>query len=186
MPTTPPDPAADAAQSGPQMTVTPRAAAIATGTVGVAIGLAVLFVLPAQTGMASRLAAMNAAGPGFFPLIAGLLTTAAGLWCLLGGRRPAIRPAATVATALPATVDGPETLPWRPFTRIAVWLAVVAVGMHLIGLLAALGLAAVGLAGAFGERRPAWRLAVGFATPIAIYMVFELMLKVQFPRGLWF
>lgn len=176
MPTTPADPAAPDGPTGPQMTVTPRAAAIATGVIGLAIGLGVLIVLPAQTGVASRLAAMNAAGPGFFPLIAGLLTTAAGLWCLLGGRRP--------APALP--VDASETLPWRPFIGIAAWLAVVALGMVLIGLLAALGVAAAGLAGAFGERRPARRLVVGLATPIAIYLVFELALKVQFPRGIWF
>ena len=183
MPTTPPDPAAHDGPTGPRMTVTPRAAAITTGVIGLAIGLGVLIVLPAQTGVASRLAAMNAAGPGFFPLIAGLLTTAAGLWCLLGGRRPAPLPGA-VAPALP--VDASETLPWRPFIGIAAWLAVVALGMVLIGLLAALGVAAAGLAGAFGERRPARRLAVGLATPIAIYLVFELALKVQFPRGIWF
>jgi hypothetical protein len=178
-----------ASSSGPtgrHLTVTPRAAAIVTGVIGLAIGLAVLVVLPAQTGVASRLAAMDAAGPGFFPLIAGLLTTAAGLWCLLGGRGPASPQGAlgTVAPLLP--VDAPETLPWRPFIGIAVWLAAVVLGTVLIGLLAALGVAAAGLAGAFGERRIVPRLAVGLVTPIAIYLVFELALKVQFPRGIWF
>jgi hypothetical protein len=181
MPTTPADPAAP---TGRAMTVTPRAAALVTGVAGLVIGIAVLVVLPAQTGATTRLAALDAAGPGFFPLIAGLLTAVAGLWCLFDGRRRAPSPERAGVAA--PTADPPETLPWRPFAGVAAWLAVIALGMHLLGLLAALGVAATGLAGTFGERRPARRIAVGLLTPIAIYLVFELMLKVQFPRGVWF
>jgi hypothetical protein len=162
--------------SGARLTVGPRAAAWAAASIGVAIGAGVLAVLPAQTGTASRIAALDAGGPGFFPLIAGIVTILAGLWSLAEGLRPRRGVAA----------DADEVLPWRPFLRIAVWLGVVLVGMYTLGMLVAMGIATAGLAGVFGERRPLHRLAIGVAMPVAIYLVFEFALKILFPRGGWF
>lgn len=168
---TPGDPA-----PGAKLTVGTRTAASAAAVLGATIGAGALAVLPAQTGTANLLDALDAKGPGFFPLVAGILTLLAGAWCLIDALRPADR----------AMRDAPEVLPWRPFLRIAAWLAVVAVGMHLVGMLVAMGLATAGLAGAFGERRPLHRAALGVAVPLVIFLVFEFALKILFPRGGWF
>lgn len=161
---------------GARLTVSPRAAGWSAGLLGIAIGGGVLAVLPAQTGTADHYAALNAGGPGFFPLIAGLVTILAGLWSLIQVLRP-------LAGAAP---DVAETLPWRPFLRMAGWLGVVIVGMYTFGMLVAIGIATGGLAAAFGERRPTRLLLISTAVPVAIYFVFEVALKILFPRGGWF
>jgi Tripartite tricarboxylate transporter TctB family len=161
---------------GARLTVSPRAAGWAAGLLGIAIGGGVLTVLPAQTGTADHLAALNAGGPGFFPLMAAFVTVLASLWSLANVLWPRRGVSQDVA----------ETLPWRPFLRIAGWLGVVIVGMYTFGMLVALGIATGGLAGAFGERRPARLFVISTTVPAAIYFVFEFALKILFPRGGWF
>ncbi|MFK7965467.1 MAG: tripartite tricarboxylate transporter TctB family protein [Burkholderiaceae bacterium] len=139
---------------------------------GVAIGGGALIVLPSQTGAGSYASALSASGPGFFPLIASVLTIFAGLACLVTSVQPSEKPA--------------QLLPLRSMLLVGLCLTAMGVGLTFIGLLPALALMAVGLAFVFGEKK-AWRaLLLGPATAFFIFLVFELGLKILFPRGLLF
>ena len=156
--------------------ITPRRAAAVSAVVGLTVGAIVLWRLPQSTGVATHAAAFDPSGPGFFPLLAGFLTVAAGLWCLLGVRRSSQQAATDALHSI-------DTLPLRSTVRIAAWMAAAIALTPAIGMLAAIGLMTAGLAHAFGERRWPMILLLGAGTAIGIYLVFESTLRILFPRG---
>jgi hypothetical protein len=78
---------------------------------------------------------------------------------------------------------GFETLRWRRGGLVAMWLVATGIGLHTIGMLTSLGILTASLVVVFGERRLPWTLGVGAATPVVIYLLFEVVLKILFPRG---
>jgi hypothetical protein len=154
--------------------VGPRAASVTLGMLGLLLGSAVLWLLPSQTGAVSRLAALDPAGPGFFPLLAGIVAVLSGLACLAGAARMRVHPAPPEET---------ETLHWHRGGSMALWLLAAGIGLHTVGMLSSLALLTAGLSVAFGERRPLRVAGLGLATALAIYLLFEVLLKILFPRG---
>lgn len=56
--------------------------------------------------------------------------------------------------------------------------------LALVDLFLALGVFAAGLAGLWGERRITMLALVGILIPFAVFLLFELVFEIRFPRGL--
>lgn len=158
--------------TGKGVSISARTASWLTGALGVGIGGGVLTILPIQTGTGTYANALTASGPGFFPLIAAVLTLVAGLACLVTAVRP--------------SDESAQFLPVRSALLVGLCLMAMGAGLTLIGLLPALAVMTIGLAFVFGETR-AWRaLLLGPTTALFIYVVFESGLRILFPDGLLF
>jgi hypothetical protein len=158
-----------------ELQISDSQAALVLGVVGTVLGTAVLCLLPSQAGLASHAAALDPSGPGFFPLLAGTVTLLAGLGCLVNARSRG-EPGQGGAASF-------ETLHWRRGGLVTLWLLAAGMGLHTVGMLTTLGILTSGLAVVFGERRLPWLLGLGIVTPVAIYLLFEVVLKILFPRG---
>jgi len=158
--------------SGPERSVTvrPAVASAVLGLLGLGIGAVVLWVLPGQIGAAGLAQAVDPSGPGFFPILAALLSIGAGLWCLFDAMRPDPQVAA-------------GTLSLGRSGWVAGLLVLCGLAVNAVGMLTALGVTIVGLALVFGERRPAVLVASGVLTPLAIHLLFERALKILLPSG---
>ena len=152
------------------LVVRPAVANAVLGLLGLGVGGVVLAVLPGQIGAPGIAQAIDPSGPGFFPILASLLSIGAGLWCLLDALRPDPKGA-------------PERLALRRSAWVMALLAVCGIGLHVAGMLLALGATTAGLAVVFGERRPAVLLALGILTPLGIHLLFERSLKILLPGG---
>jgi len=150
--------------------ITPRAASAVLGLLGLAIGGFVLWSLPGQIGAEGLAQAVDASGPGFFPILAALLAMGAGAWCLVE------------ASLVPGHAGG-EPLNLRRSGWVVAVLLVGWVGLHTLGMLASLGAMTAGLAVAFGARRAAPIVALALLTPLAIHLLFEKTLKILLPAG---
>lgn len=157
------------------LVISARASSITLGMFGVVLGLVALWLLPAQTGVTSHRVALSASSAGFFPSLAGLVAVVAGLMCLVGSVW-ANSPSVTVRQEF-------ETIHWRRGSLVVLWLLGGGFGIHMLGMLSSLGILTAGLAVAFGERRPAWIVGLGLTTSLAIYLLFEVLLKILFPSG---
>lgn len=150
--------------------ITPRVASAVLGLLGLAIGALVLWSLPGQIGARGLAQAIDASGPGFFPILAALLAMGAGAWCL-------------VEASLAREHAGGEPLILRRSGWVAALLLLGWVGLHTIGMLMSLGCMTAGLAVAFGARRVAPIVALALLTPLAIHLLFERTLKILLPAG---
>jgi hypothetical protein len=150
--------------------ITPRAASAALGLLGLAVGTFVLWSLPGQIGAESLGQAVDASGPGFFPILAALVAMGAGVWCL-------------VEASLAKGHLGGEPLMLRRSGWVVAVLLLGWAGLHTIGMLASLGVMSAGLAVAFGARRAVPIVALSLLTPAAIHLLFEKTLKILLPAG---
>lgn len=150
--------------------ITSRAASAALGLLGLAVGIFVLWSLPGQIGADGLGQALDAAGPGFFPILAALLAMGAGVWCL------------AEASLAKGHADG-EPLALRRSGWVVMVLLLGWAGLHTIGMVMALGCMTAGLAVAFGERRAVPVVVLALLTPLAIHLLFEKTLKILLPAG---
>lgn len=78
--------------------------------------------------------------------------------------------------------DSPEALPKPVWVTLAGLVGFVLVAE--VDLFIGLGLFAVFLAFAWGERRP-WSLSlVGFIVPAGVFLLFDIVFEIRFPRGI--
>lgn len=106
--------------------------------------------------------------PADFPLLligVILLLTAVLVWQLIHNPDPP-------RSRLPATFFVTVGL-FLAFASIAAW----------VDLFAGFAVFAVGLSLAWGERRPVPILAIAVVLPLAIFLLFDLVLEIRFPRG---
>ena len=121
--------------------------------------------------------------PTFFPRLVILTAALLGVGLALGGMRsPAPRaggPAVADAADAGRRADALPPVFWGTVCTIAA----AGVSMDLLGTLPTLGLLAVVLSLAWGERRYRLIAALGLGLPAGIYAVFVLGLGVRFPAG---
>lgn len=152
--------------------VSPRLANLVLGSIGIALGAIVIAVLPGQTGAADHRGLLDPSGPGLFPLLAACVSIAAGLWSLVNARADH-----------PSEVDAGQALIWRRSLPVAGWLGLILLGIATVGFLSAVGVATAGLAFSFGQRRLPVLATLAIGTPLAIYLLFERVLRILFPHG---
>ena len=153
-----------------QIEITARTTNLVTGLLGVTLGGATLITLPWQAGIASLADAVDPGGPGFFPMIAAGVALLAGLamlaqWALARGLGQ--------AHIVRAAQVGP----------MIAGLAGFCVAMYAVGMLPAMGVLVAYTAWRFDERRLSRMALLGGATPVAVYLLFEMALKILFPTG---
>ena len=119
----------------------------------------------------------NGPGVGFFPLAYGSLIVLLSLVLVFKSLR-AGRRAAHLNTEAPAG---------KVFAAVSVWVAfAVSVAlMKFIGFSVALGLLVMFMTRFIFSRSPRFALLSGVLVPLAFFVVFSLLLKVQLPVGIW-
>jgi hypothetical protein len=86
---------------------------------------------------------------------------------------------------LPAS--SPGSPPGKVLAALSVWLAfaVTVALMKFIGFFVALGLLVMFMSRVVFSRSPRFALLSGVLVPLAFFVVFSLLLKVQLPVGIW-
>lgn len=144
----------------------------ADGVTAVVLGLAAVAMLgnlPDVDGIAQ---ALDVRTPAFFPLLAGILLLT--LSALLGLRSVLRRRGAGIAI----------TNPWR-LVACSLALGLATVGIFTVGLLPTAFLLVIALASVFDYRSYRLTFLVALACPLAVYLLFEVLLQVPLPRGTW-
>lgn len=116
-------------------------------------------------------------GPGFFPLIYGLLMVVLSL--MLVTQALLKRPVAASVT--------PEAENKNVAAALGVWLAftVMILIMKAIGFMVALGLLVVFMTRVIYSKSIRFCLVSGLTVPVGFYLIFKLGLQVQLPVGTW-
>jgi hypothetical protein len=143
--------------------------------VAVALGGAVLALLPGQIPGAGLAAIGDMTSPAFFPILAALLVLAAGAALLL-------RPAAPV----PAEADAEDAGGIGKPLIFAAMMIGGALLTPVLGGLLTLFLLMCGAAAIAGARRPVPTLLVAACGVLVVHLLFERTLKVLLPPGLLF
>ncbi|MEM1342988.1 MAG: tripartite tricarboxylate transporter TctB family protein [Pseudomonadota bacterium] len=89
-----------------------------------------------------------------------------------------------LALVLPFTDRDKAPEPLRPSVHLTLALMAVFALLMGIDLFLALGVFALCLAFAWGERRWAALALVGLAVPFAVFLLFDTVFEIRFPRGI--
>lgn len=111
--------------------------------------------------------------PAAFPrLVAGLILVLSVLaWIEMSKSDPVVAP-----EMMPPPLTGAF---WKTLLALAGFSCLLTLG----DLLFALMVATAGLSFAWGERRPLVLLGLGIAAPLAVFVLFDQVFQVRFPRG---
>lgn len=113
-------------------------------------------------------------GPFFFPTIAALLLGSLSLTLLIRGARqaesgsPAIRGKLILGRVI-----------W-----IIAWCAIYGATIELLGYLLSTGIVTFALLAYFNRRGWVFNIILSVATPVSIFILFDILLKVSLPRGI--
>ena len=161
---------------------------LVTGGLTLLFGFAALSLVPAEVDSAGFAAIRDMRSPAFFPLVAGgLLTVFSALLilrALIGGGMQS--PLAT-GDAKPADQDAPQdpaAEPWR-VALAAGLLVLAAAGIFWLGFLLTAGGLVAGLAAILGYRRYWLIVLLAVSVPAGIHVLFEQLLSVLLPRGVF-
>lgn len=153
-----------------------------TGSLTILLGLAALSLVPDHVDSAGFAAIGDMSSPAFFPLIAsGLLTLLSGLLIL---RAVSGKLAANTGPAESQMAQPPVERPLR--VTLCAGLLVLATGaIFWLGFLLTAGGLIAGLAAILGYRRYWLVLFLAVSVPVGIYVLFEQLLSVLLPRGIF-
>jgi hypothetical protein len=143
--------------------------------IGIAIGVAALFLVPSQIPGGSLSDIRDPSTSGFFPII---------VFCAL-----IVCCAVLLAGALLRSGGGDEVaeklFTWRYIQGAALMSAYVFL-ISWLGMLVASGLLIVALSLAFGYRHWPYLIATAILMPLSIWFVFRKLLYIVFPSGVLF
>ncbi len=157
---------------------------LVTGAVTLLLGLAALSLVPAEVDSAGFAAIGDMRSPAFFPLVAGgLLTVFSALLILRaliwgGTRSGAAEPADPNAPQQPAAEP-------RRVVLTAGLLVLATAAIFWLGFLLTAGGLVAGLATILGYRRYWLVLLLAVSVPAGIHILFEQLLSVLLPRGVF-
>ncbi|WP_321574839.1 tripartite tricarboxylate transporter TctB family protein [Paraburkholderia franconis] len=119
---------------------------------------------------------LNQMGPGFFPVVLGLLLSVLGIIVALGARR-----GSTDSTEEKEHNDAPRTADWRGWLCIIFSIVAFVVFSQYFGFIPA-SFATVFIS-AMGDRENTWKSAFVLAVLATVFgvIVFEYALKIQLP-----
>ncbi len=142
-----------------------------------AISLTALGAFIVQQSLQWEILGRNGPGVGFFPLAYGSLIVVLALVLAANSLRTRQRSSSPSVTS-PAGKVGAACMVWVAFA-ISVAL------MKFIGFYIALGLLVLLMTRFIFSRSPRFALVSGVLVPVAFWVVFGLLLKVQLPVGTW-
>lgn len=150
---------------------------ILVGAVSLAASVVVLISLPGDIAEVGLGDFANMSSPAFFPLLAGtavLLSSLCVLVTALVRRRKALADEAVL-----------DPIGWRPFAMGGVCVAFVFL-IHGLGMMTASAIIMLCLPLIFDFKKYQWIAPLALVLPVAIYVLFEMVLKVLFPHGVLF
>jgi heme exporter protein D len=150
---------------------------IFVGLVSMAASIAVLVSLPGDIANVGLSDFANMSSPAFFPLLAGTAVLLSSLSLLI----------TTIIRRRKALVDDALLAPigWRPFAMGGACVIYIFL-IHGLGMMTASAAVMLVLPLIFDFKKYQWIAPLALVLPFAVYVLFEMVLKVLFPHGALF